>query len=362
MLTPKKMYNEADDIAELYRELEIELLKSIAKRLKTKHDETLTEWQTRVLREVYSLNNEAIQLVDLLIGASDERIEEYIAKNVETIVEETDKALEVTNDSKQVIPAVISAIKKQANGDLNNFIRETLISYGSANGQVAQQYMKTIQRTTLLFNAGGITLDEAIKRNVKELADKGITSGFIDRGGHHWSIERYSETVLRSIMQETYNTARTERMKELGRYTVLVSSHPKSREACARCQGKVVDIRPIAEATDGYPSIYEFGYGEPAGHRGINCSHMWFPFVPELHKNHQPQYDPEEVIKAEQVEQGRKYIARKIRRTKKELATMEALGVDVSDVKKKLRQQQAQMREYCDKHDLKRNRRLEKNY
>ena len=107
---------------------------------------------------------------------------------------------------------------------------------------------------------------------------KGIDTAFVDRGGNVWTLERYAETVIRSTVNRTYNELRMSRMEEYGIDLVLVSSLPDPREACSLIQGKVASIKPIAENDSKYPSIYEFGYGEPDGLRGINCRHM-FPFV-----------------------------------------------------------------------------------
>ncbi|MGN8987964.1 phage minor capsid protein, partial [Ligilactobacillus salivarius] len=54
-----------------------------------------------------------------------------------------------------------------------------------------------------------------------------------------------------------------------------MSSYPNSRKACAYIQGKVVNIVPIDDPNynDKYDSIYNHGYGEPAGTLGINCRH-----------------------------------------------------------------------------------------
>ena len=61
-----------------------------------------------------------------------------------------------------------------------------------------------------------------------------------------------------------------------------MSSHLNSREAFAYIQGKVVNIVPTNDPSynDKYDSIYNHGYGEPAGTLGINCRHKLFPFTP----------------------------------------------------------------------------------
>ncbi|MGF0070946.1 phage minor capsid protein [Streptococcus orisratti] len=143
----------------------------------------------------------------------------------------------------------------------------------------------------------------------------------------------------------------------------MVGSLASARPDCAYCQGQVLDVRPPEQADSGYPSVYIFGYGSPGGHRGVNCRHPWFPFVPGVSVNNQPQYDPEDAIENGRIEAGRQQLAGRIRNTKKKLMIAEELGAaNTGKYKRQLLEQQAQMREYVQRHNLRRNYRLEKVY
>lgn len=97
-----------------------------------------------------------------------------------------------------------------------------------------------------------------------------------------------------------------------------------------------------------YNSIYNHGYGTPAGTQGINCCHRLFPYVPGVSINHQPQYDPKEAIKNGKLVQKQRARERAIRDAKHRLATAEELGdKDMQNKAKTLiRARQSKMRDF----------------
>src|SRR5699024_10900730 len=100
-----------------------------------------------------------------------------------------------------------------------------------------------------------------------------------------------------------------------------------------------------------YPSIYEFGYGTPSGIRGINCRHMFFPFVEGLNENNQPQYSDDEMQENRIERQKQRYHERQIRDAKRSQRLSEILGDEesVQKYKKLVRNRQARMRDFIDK-------------
>src|SRR5699024_3509662 len=91
--------------------------------------------------------------------------------------------------------------------------------------------------------------------------------------------------------------------------------------------GKVVNIVPTNDPSynDKYDSIYNHGYGEPAGTLGINCRHKLFPFTPGVNINNMTQYNPKEAIRNGNLRQKQCYYERSIRDVKKRLKVVEEL-------------------------------------
>lgn len=156
--------------------------------------------------------------------------------------------------------------------------------------------------------------------------------------------------VLTTTANRTYNDARTKRMQEMGQSLCVMTSHPNSRPACAYIQGKVVNIVPddSPDYNPKYDTIYNHGYGTPAGTLGINCRHVLFPFEEGVNVNHQPQYDPKEAIKNGNLQQRQRAYERSIRNYKKRLNAAEILGdaETATKIKTLIAGRQKQLREF----------------
>ncbi|MGY6767100.1 phage minor capsid protein [Ligilactobacillus salivarius] len=143
-----------------------------------------------------------------------------------------------------------------------------------------------------------------------------------------------------------------------------MSSHLNSREAFAYIQGKVVNIVPTNDPSynDKYDSIYNHGYGEPAGTLGINCRHKLFPFTSGVNVNNMTQYNPKEAIRNGNLRQKQRYYERSIRDAKKRLKIAEELEDEqmITRTKTLISARQKKLREYIketnkmygNKHDI----------
>lgn len=353
-------------VVEIYQELENEILLQVVRRIKSHGVEDLTEWHVDKLSQLKLLNKDLEGYLAKATGITKVEVREALNANGYRVIEDTDEYMKMSGKTPvpvESIDPLMESYIHQTFLEIDNYVNQTLITTNFGTGTVSKMYQDIINTTVAKKSAGLMTLDEAIEDTVMQWVDKGVPSSFRDRGGHTWTIDRYVETVLKSTNSRIYNDLKTARMNEYGVYTVVVSSKPNSREACSHIQGQVVDTREPHLADDKYPNIYDYGYGTPAGHRGINCSHFWIPFIPGVNTNNQPQFSAKEAQEAEEVEQGRKAIARRIKKTKRKLMIAEELESDsVGRYKKLLRRQQADMRDYINKTGLTRNYRLEKVY
>ncbi|EGL98060.1 phage minor capsid protein [Ligilactobacillus salivarius] len=129
-----------------------------------------------------------------------------------------------------------------------------------------------------------------------------------------------------------------------------MSSYHNSREACAYIQGKVVNIVPTNDPNynDKYDSIYNHGYGEPAGTLEINCRHKLFPFTPGVNVNNMTQYNPKEAIRNGNLQQKQRYYEHSTRDAKKRLKVAEELEDEqmIARTKTLIAARQKKLREY----------------
>ena len=353
-ITPHQLDMFTQPVVHVYQALEEEIFEMIAKRLVTKEDvtqDTVFEWQVDKLNQLRLVNEDTIKALAKATGIAEKEIRKAIYEaGIQTIesVDEELKDIYPPLPKPSQIDAILESYVNQTFRELDNFVNQTLITTNYGEGTVTRMYRQIVEETTGKVLTGMKTTNKAIAETVIEWSRKGIDTAFIDRGGNVWTLERYAETVIRSTVNNTYNELRMSRMEDYDIDLVLVSSLPDPREACSLIQGKVASIKKPNENTSKYPSIYEFGYGTPGGLRGINCRHMFFPFVDGVMENNQPQYSEEEMTKNRELRQKQRYLERQIRQAKRELKLAEIIGDEetIQAKKKLLRNRQARMREF----------------
>ncbi|MCH1713152.1 phage minor capsid protein [Lactococcus petauri] len=332
-VTPHQIDLWSGNMAHLYQSLEGEILRLVIQRL-NKGFVNIADWQLQKLRELHLFNSETAKLIAEVSGVSEKEVRKMFNNLGHSTIEDIDKLVASGLHLKPLpnnIDEVLRAYYNQAWGDLNNYVNQTLLStnygYGSA---LSKLYTDIINKTVAAFNTGLFTFEEALERTVRQWAQQGIKSTFIDKGGHTWSIERYVRTVLKSTMGNTYNELRTSRMSEYGVNTVVVTSHIGSRLACSLIQGHVVDLRKNIPINSEYKSIYDpywkADYGEAGGHRGVNCRHAWIPFIPGVNTNNQPIFSKAENDKVAALQKRQRELERRIVKFKKNKMVSEAMG------------------------------------
>lgn len=352
MITPHQLDLWSSNMAHLYQSLEGELIRLIAKRLNSGHDDIL-DWQRQKLQELHLFNKDAIKVISQITGLAESEVTRMFDSSGEKIVKDVDGQLPYESlPLPSNLDNIMKAYHDQVWSEVNNYVNQTLLStnfgYGTAT---TKMYNDIVNKTTAAFNSGLFTFEEALERTIQEWAQKGIRSAFVDKGGHSWSLERYVRTVLKSTLGNTYDKLRKDRMSEYGVHTVLVTSHMGARQACSRIQGHVVDLRESLPSGSEYKSIYDpywqAEYGTPGGHRGVNCNHLHIPFIPGVNENNQPRYDAKENEKVAELMKRQRNLERQIVKFKKNQMVSEALG-HTDNAKtwgQKVRGSQAKMRE-----------------
>lgn len=359
-ITPHNLDLFTAPVADIYRALENEIFQMVAKRLKAPKDagrDYVLQWQVEKMQELRMLNQDTIKALSRATGLAEKEIvkaiEEVGYKTIASVDSELKFAFEPLPVSNH-IDTILSTFVQQTFREIDNFVNQTLITTNYGEGTVTRMYRKIVEETTGRVLAGTTTVNKAIAETVIKWADKGIETAFIDRGGHVWSLERYADTVIRSTVNRTYNELRISRMGEYGVDLVLVSAHPDPREICSKIQGKVASLKRPGENDSKYPSIYEFGYGEPGGIRGVNCKHLFYPWIEGLSVNNQPQYDEATMARNRELSQKQRYLERQVRRAKRSLMLAEEIGDEdtIQKYKRLVRARQARVREFVDEHDL----------
>lgn len=370
-VTPHQLDLWSGTFSKLYNSLEGEIIRQLIKRLSNGKTDIL-EWQAQALKDLHLFNKDCAEYLAKVTGVAEGEVYRMFEETGVGTIESVDTAVpNATAPLPTNLDNVTRAYADQAWHDIDNLVNQTLVSTNYGYGATTRMYQQTLTRTQQLFNAGFLTFDQALERAIQEMAQKGVKSTFIDKGGHTWSMERYVRTVLKSTLGNTYNQLRTERLGEYGQYLVRVSQHVGAREACSRIQGHVVDMRPIDQipADSKYRSIYDpywqAEYGTAGGHRGVNCGHSHFIFIDGVNTNTSEPIDPELNAKVRQLTDKQRRLERQVVKFKKNQMVSEALGnQEGADAwSKKIRANQKALRDLVSSNEyLSRNYKREKVY
>lgn len=365
MITQESMMHDANAAVDIYSKLEQDIYARIIQTLKTTKFDTVDSknvlrWQVEQLSKMGVLNKQVIDLVAKYTGESQQAITKLVHDNGLQIVNEIDDTLsqqlhkKVTVDDE--IRDTINSLQNQTWKNLDNTVNQSLLSNNYNENGAMRAYQGIIKQTTMETVVGLKTHDKALQDTVYKWVDAGIKSNLVDKGGHNWSLEGYARTVINTTAHRTFNNLRLKRMQDFGTTLAVMSSHPASRRACAYIQGHVVNLTEPGSDTYNakYDSIYNHGYGTPAGTQGINCSHTLYPFIDGVNTNHQPQYDPQTAIAKGDIQAKQRGYERAIRQSKEKLAAAQELGDDVgvSHYKSLISSQQKSLRELVKDHDF----------
>lgn len=345
-----------DRVAHIYNELELELFEQMIKRLLTGDDfskDHVLQWQTERLLEIGKLNQEAIKIIAAFTMRSEEEVTAILEEAVNGTIAQVDDELQdiATPPPFGLAGETVKGLADQTFLELDNLVNQTLITTAIGIGEVANTYRKIVEETTAKVLTGNKTINAVVAETVIKWRDKGLKSGFVDKGGKRWNMQTYAATVVKNTVNRTYNELRTQRMEDYGVDLVVVDTFSDARPSCARAQGRVLTTK---RSKKGYKSIYDYGYGNPNGLRGINCRHSLTPFVKGLNKNNQVRPPVRKTDEQYKLSQKQRYLERQVRQAKDNLRIAKLTGdqEQIDKWNKKVRTRQMIVREFVKEHDL----------
>lgn len=260
----------------------------------------------------------------------------------------------VKTQSSEIIHDNVTTVSQEIKTGMMNLINRNVSS-----NALADIYKNiTNQCVTDVVN-GGKTLERAIDDNIYEQVAKGIPTGLVNRRGAVLSLEGYSRLCIQTAVNRTFEDIRMNAMSDYGVTLGLYSMHLASRQACAPIQHQVINLVPpeSPDYNDKYDSLYNHGYGEPGGARGINCKHYITPFVEGVSSvpdNPFPDLTPEQAVKNGQIQAKQRNYERAIRQAKKQLAMAKRLNDEqgINHYKALIRGRQANLRQLIKENDF----------
>mgnify|MGYP002684052036 FL=1 len=365
-------------------DMEDDILREIAAQLSRDGDISDTsKWRIRQLARAGRFDKRAAAIIAGYSEVEDGQAMDAVLTAAETEIGYLDNAVQAANAAGlseyfSDIPAETSAMnaakafQRQAASDLN--LVNTVMGYKAKSAYVnavnaiyrdtaegRQSALDIMGKGAAKAVSGQMSLQEATRKTIRELAQKGIPA-FVDKRGREWSPEAYVMMDMRSTLGNTARAAQNARCDEHNIQLIEVSSHMGARPLCATYQGRIFSRDGSKGVTvDGaggkiyYTPLSETSYGQPAGLFGINCGHVQYPFVPGINFQRYFPYPKEENDRRYMQFQQQRAMERGIRAAKRECMMLQETG-DTEGLQKaslRLRNQREKYRAYCKETGLK---------
>ena len=338
-----------EELAELFRRLEITLLDEICSRL------NLSEQLNEVtVQDIKALTSHGIDLKDIekAIRKTTGISETKLNKLLDDVVERNQKyytdlinLTHITQPETLVSVEDTWAIYEQTKQTMRNITRSMgfLVDAGRTMLPPAKAYQWALDNAVTQVQSGAINYNQAIKASVKQLADSGLS--VVDyESGHRDQIDVAARRAVMTGVNQICAKYTEQSAEYLDTPYFEVSAHAGARDKPGPSpwsshkdwQGKVYSIR----ANDIYPNIYEVcGLGSVDGLEGANCRHrrnVWVEGVSERTYTDEQlehidddlgcEFDGKEYTAYEATQMQRR-VEREARKLKREKAAYKAAGL-----------------------------------
>lgn len=347
-------------IADIYADMENELIENLASRLKdTDKVSNMAKWQMQKLVELGAYNKENAKIIAKYSGKSEKAIEK-IFKDAGYSALQGDMTIYQMAFGKGLIPAIpqnpfaSAAIQQILSASIGNAQSYLNLVNTTAYSGMNQTYNKIVS-TAYLQTATGLTdLNSAVRKSVRALADKGITAVTYSRKDGrvvNYPIDAAVRMNIRTSITQTAGKLQMQMARDLECNYVEVTSHLGARPEHAVWQGQVYQIDGSSRE---YPNLVEAtGYGSVTGLHGINCRHDFYPFFPGIDTRAAYTYDLEANEKEYRLTQEQRRLENEVRKARRRCVASNALDdkaqFTVDSVK--LKRKEAELRDFITKTD-----------
>ena len=365
-----------EEIAELYRSLEAQLLEEICSRLNLADQlNEVTVQSIRALRSHGISQQEIERAIRRTTNISEKKLTELLDDVVERnqrYYSELIKIADVTAPQTLLSIEDTYAIYEQTRQTFRNITQSMafLVDNGRTLLAPARAYQWALDNAVLQVQSGAISYNQAIRYAVKQLADSGIRAADYE-SGHRDQIDVAVRRAVMSGVNQLCQRYSEQSMDYLETDLVEVSAHIGARNTGVgpanheSWQGGIYRWSEKPRSSKGdYPDFIETtGYGTGPGLGGWNCKHHYYSFVEGVSE---PTYSKKdlEAMKGENRKftfEGKEYdgysasqkqrqIERTVRKLKREQTAYKAAGISDEEqaVKSRIRRLNAEYKAFSE--------------
>ena len=357
MLSPDYLERAPDGLARLMEQLEDDILRDVARRIRKMDGLTETaRWQLWRLSQVRALREDIVKLLARYSGRTEAELRQILQESGTAALETDDEIYRAAGlnpapvDESPALINLLNAGYRQTRGTWRNLTATT------AN-TVTGQFEAALDRAWFQVSSGAFDYQTAIRRAVNDLAQHMTYITY--PSGHRDTLEVAARRAVLTGVNQTALRLQDARMEEMGCEFVETTAHHGARPEHARWQGRVFHVGGAVTHQGVQYEDFQTAtrYGEGDGLGGWNCSHNKFPFFPGLSRR---AYTDEQLaqLNARDIEyNGKKYtryeisqmqrgLERRVRAAKKRYLAEDAAGLDTSKSAMKLRQARERLAQF----------------
>lgn len=378
MLPPDFFDYAANDILDLYGELEKSILRDIVRRLtKTGTMTSTAVWQAQQLQESGLLMRDITAMVSRMSGTNDKQVEALFENaGVRALKYDIDiyEAAGLTPLPIRQSPAaslVLRAGITKTAGNLKNLSMTTAVA-------TQQEYISATTLAEMQVESGAFDYVTAIRNAVRKASKSG--SVVLYPSGHKDLLDVAIRRATLTGASQTASQLSTHYADDMGCDLVETTAHPGARPEHALWQGRVFSRSGHSKKYPDFVTNTRYGYGD--GLCGWNCRHGFYPYFEGLSssaypKNKISEYNNStvnyhgETMSYYDATQRQRAMERTIRSTKREIAGYDegmksadekirnAMKEDFSTASVKLKRQETALNDFINETGLDRQRERE---
>lgn len=281
-----------EELAELFRALELLLLEGICSRLNGADQlNEVTVDAIRALRSHGISRKEIEKAIKEYTGISEKKLKRLfkdVVKRNEKYYNSVIDIAKITRPARLVDMRDILAIQEQAFREFRNLTRSMgfLVDAGRTFLPPAKAYQWALDNALMQVQSGAVSYDAAIRGAVKQLADSGLKIADYE-SEHHDQIDVAARRAILTGVNQINQKYREESMDYLETDLVETTAHSGARDKGTgfvnhkSWQGKVYRWKKYPRTSNGdYPDFdEECRPGDVQGIGGANCRHSYWPFI-----------------------------------------------------------------------------------
>lgn len=279
-------------IADIYREMEAELIGSMKRNLGLHEaEEALTglkypQWQAMKLKELRRFQRENERIMGKKLSGLPDEVSRHMIDELNQgskhELKRYRKALKKGYKSAVVMKDSFFHVNDRKVQGLINALNNDLASANSAVLRMMNdQYRQTIFKAGMFVSNGVYTEEQAVKKAVEEFEKKGLNC-IEYKDGRRVNIADYASMAVRTANQRAYMVGEGEFRKSIGETLVIISRHSTSCDLCKPFEGKVLidDVYSGGTQEDGDYMLLSQAMEQGLYHP--RCRHGLGTYYPEL--------------------------------------------------------------------------------